>query len=72
MKTKQGSKEDALAYCFSQIKSSIVGPEDYNKLKQYMYRHKEGTLNEKGAKYLFDYFGIVEKCTYYIPVNKKS
>ena len=60
-------KKEALAYCFTQIKQSKIGSEDYNKLKQYMYRHKKGLLlKDTAIKTLFNYFGVKEVCTYMV------
>jgi len=67
------TKEDALEYCFSQIKQSLIGAQDYNILKQYMYRHRKGLkLKDTAISTLFEYFGIVEKCTYELKSDKSS
>ena len=59
------SKEEALEYCFSQIKQAKIGAKDYIILKQYMYRHRKGeTLKDTAINSLFDYFNVESHCFY--------
>ena len=61
------SKEDALKYCFENMKQSVLGAENYNKFKQYMYRHKKGDkLKDTAINTLFEAFGITQHCYYTI------
>ena len=59
------TKEKALEYCFENMKQSIIGKENYNKYKQYMYRHNKGdALKDTAINTLFELFDIKQHCYY--------
>ena len=72
MKRKFNTKEEAISYCFSQVKPSIIGLESYNKFRLTKARYEKGELKQKGIKTLFDFFGIKEHCTYEVEIKEKK
>ena len=72
MAAKKYTKEDAIKYCFEQVKPSIIGLDDYNKFRQYKSRYEKGTLNETAIKSMFDRFGVEDHCYYTIDKKKKK
>ena len=62
------NKDDALRYCFDKIKPSIIGLDDYNRLRQYKYKYENGgiPLRDNAITTIFEYFDVQVNCTYSI------
>lgn len=63
------TKEEALQYCFDQIKPTLLEANEYNRLKMYRNRYEKGELGEGAIKKLFDRFEIESHCYYKVKKN---
>jgi len=52
--------DEALKYCFENLKPSLVGLDAYNKFRQYKVRFEQGKLGEKATSTILEYFGFVK------------
>lgn|GEM_PF-6483563 len=64
------TKDEAIAFCFSQIRPTILEESEYNKFKLIRNRYQNGKAGAKAIKTLFDRFGIIEN-SYYTIKNEK-
>lgn len=68
------SIEEALEWCFDQIKFSEIDPKTYNRFVVYRHRYKNDKtslkLNAKNS--ILDYFGVQQICTYEVNAPKKK
>jgi hypothetical protein len=62
------TKEEALTYCFDNLKPSIVGIDDYNRLRQLKKRYLKNptSIKENAIQAVFSAFKIKSECKYYI------
>ena len=58
------TKEEAIEYCFTQIKPSLLDEKDYNKFRLIRNRYRKGELREKAIQTLFARFEIKQHCYY--------
>lgn len=56
------TRDEAIEYCFAQIKPSIMDKKEYDKYRLIRNRYKKGQLREQAIKTLFRRFGIEEHC----------
>ena len=70
---KTYTQKEALQYCFDRLKQSIIGRDDYDRLRQSKWRYERGKLSKKGVANLLEYFGFEQTNEYtYHPEKDKS
>ena len=66
------TREEAIEYCFMQIKPSKMDIREYNSLRSYIPRYRKGKLKDTAIQKLFDRFGVESHCYYKVNANEKS
>ncbi len=56
--------DEALNYCFEQIKPSKMDKEEYAKFKLYRNRYRKGELKETAINKILTHFNIKQHCYY--------
>ena len=68
---KKYTQKEALEYCFSRVKQSILGRDDYDRFRQTKRRYEAGKLSDRGKRNILEYFGF-EAHTEYVHIKEKD
>lgn len=59
-------QSEALEICFKLVKPSLIGMDNYNKLRSYKNRYDKGKLGQSGIETVLRFFGYEKAELWYI------
>ncbi len=62
------NRDQAIQYCLKKINKRELEANEYNILRQYKARYRQGKLGEKGIRTLFKRFNVDQHC--YFTIDK--